>query len=387
MNNSINQCVFFDNKSFWKLLPWQEIETRILLVQQKIYKATKEYNRNKLYKIQNYLLNSNEARLIAINRIVNSIANYYKKNNNEYYYFNDQDKFTIFQFIFSSFKQKTEISNRIKLVIEKTREYLIYLCIQPEWYAKYEPLLKQKICVCKNNEVFINNSIKFSKDFLISQLYIFNIIHKLRSLPYIKISIDYWIKNNYSILYEYLSFLHITLIKIYCIGLEWYELKSIKLCLNKKYHHNKSNCKKLLKINNVFFFLLSIYCEKNIIILKQVNHYQVLLKQLYIAIRNTMYSKDYLERNRLKTYLRLNNIINKLIYKLITIYLNYISIIDKNIISISFNLINRLISLFYYKMRISYFLPTYNKKIYLYKFFYQKNISLQLNSYLIKINR
>nr|QCI03991.1 hypothetical protein [Antithamnionella ternifolia] len=372
MNKNIYQSFFFNNKSSWKLLPWKKIDTRILLIQQKIFKASKECNKSKIHRIQNYLLNSNEAKLTAINKIVNSISHYYDIQNNENYYFSDKDKYTIFKFILSNTIITDKISYRIRFIIEKIREYLIYLCINPEWKAKNEPLLKKKIYLLSNKKRLINHNKKHLISFYSKTILISTITDKLQSLPYISISIQYWIKNKFFSSYPCLSFLSFLLKTISLVGLEWYNLNLIKVKSNYKSNNASNFCD---------------YYNTSLIQINNIVNYNVIIKQLFLAIKRMIYVKDNLKRNRFKNHLNLSIIIKTAIWQLQTIYLAYISVINKISIEQYLDLINKLLSILIFKIQGLSIYEINNIQIDLHKFFYKKKTSFELSFLLLKINR
>lgn len=60
-------------KTSWSSLPWQKIYTRVLVIQKKIYKAAKLCQFNRMYKLQKYLLNTDEFKIFSIKNIIEQI--------------------------------------------------------------------------------------------------------------------------------------------------------------------------------------------------------------------------------------------------------------------------------------------------------------------------
>lgn len=125
----------------WRYTDWQKIILKLHKIQKKIYKASKEYDKKNVYKLQQAIMNSYDIKLLAVHKVTMNMSEYYLNYFSEKYNFNDNDK-TI---VYSSLCQNCIIDNKIINVLEKVKEYIIYLCIKPEWEAKIEPLFKSSI--------------------------------------------------------------------------------------------------------------------------------------------------------------------------------------------------------------------------------------------------
>lgn len=316
-------------KSSWNNLPWQKIYFKILILQKKIFQATKQYNFKKVYKIQKYLLNSNEAKLFSVESVLNQFDRYEIK---------DKDKFFIFKSLYSLNKNQ---NIEIHLFIEQIKQYLIYLCIKPEWQAK--------------SIIYFNNSDLKQKNFFLSSVdqYIFNnncnikytfskhLINKIQSFPYINNTIRYWLNNNYclnllntfNIIYEsktlnffrYKNNISINqyfsnlLFNINLIGLDWYLF----------YLSSSSyNC----DTKNTFYNIIQ----------SNINLYKYVLSIIKINLDN-----QYI-------FYKLNKIIQRYFYK----YLNSLSI---NYIEHIYRKINFLLY-YWYKKKCKIILYRYEKK-------------------------
>nr|QCI07799.1 hypothetical protein [Pleonosporium borreri] len=192
----------------WTNFPWNKIHTRILLIQKKIFQATKEYNKNKIYKLQKYLLNSNEVKLLSIDHIVKTIESYYSDNNITL--INNQQKYLLYKLLFDAHLYS---SNNLYFIIQQIRKYIIYLCIKPEWEAKLDFKFKQAfnfytyiiLQIKYINSKYIYNDF-FIKDKQINYNLIDNtfidisrIINKIQSFKYINTCIKYWLVNDFFI--------------------------------------------------------------------------------------------------------------------------------------------------------------------------------------------
>lgn len=126
--------------TIWSFLPWKKIYNKIYILQKQIYKSAQYCNFQMMKKYQKYLYNCNEIKILCIQNIINYIKKYYSLIHDEIYYIDDKDKFIIFQCLFT----KCKINDISTFIIENVKKYIMYLCIEPEWYTQ-------------NNMYIINN--------------------------------------------------------------------------------------------------------------------------------------------------------------------------------------------------------------------------------------
>lgn len=341
-----------NSKSSWNNLPWKKIYFKILILKKKIFQAAKQYDFKQVYKIQRYLLNSNEAKLFAIENVL-------KKNN--LYTINNKDKFFIFKSLYYLDNNK---NIKIYLFIEQIKQYLIYLCIDPEWQAKsvvyfYKIDLKKKdiFFYYINQYIFNNNyNIKYiSTNFL---------INKVKSFKYIHNTIKYWLYNNYYInlintfnivynnkdlncfickknilIHKYFSNL---IYNIYLLGLDWYVFY---LSLS-SYNYNTENIFNTTTCSNIKLYKYIIYTIKLNLYTKNISY------KLNKIIERYFY--------KYSNYLYINEI--ELIYKKINFLLYYYCKKKYNIIFYKYNAINNYyINIFLYGKKNNY---NYNKLLF-----------------------
>nr|YP_009296209.1 hypothetical protein Sebd_057 [Sebdenia flabellata]AOM65144.1 hypothetical protein Sebd_057 [Sebdenia flabellata] len=377
----------------WKFLPWKQINKRVFMLQKKIYEASKTCQKQKIYKLQNILINCNEAKIIAIENTSISILEYYLYYDSNKYILTDRYKFIIFQSLF----KKCYISNIFTVLLEKVRQYLIYLCIQPEWEARFEPLFHSSITGEINyssqekliNFLKDNRSYKSVKnDFLYINHHIVNkyinthyFINKIQSLPYINYCLELWL-NNCSIeeVYSFESYVlksnnlifYKLIYKILCTGIEWFNLKNLELeSKSNSYKFNSylsfiynidnfsSICISNRHINTFDFLLKSlglnsiikIFCNYNtkfftISNCKTLNSLNVkvcrvklynqiisnLCKDIMEKTKLILYKKDLFNRWRAKKSLKLSTITLKIFYKFIQFYKFFVLFLRINII-------------------------------------------------------
>lgn len=351
-----------DKSSDWQLLPWHKVNTRVVLLQRKIFEASKQYNLTKMYEMQNYLINSYEVRLHAVNQITYAINSYYKYEN---YSYNDFDKFNLFKYLFDNPKF---IKSKLRLVIERIKEYLIYLCLKAEWQARFFDNLNYL-----NQPKVLDTKKQESKDYdiIISNYYWLYTIHSLKKLPYINTCIDYWIRNYY-IIYDPSSnfkYLYYLLIYIHQLRFSWYSIKTKKI-----YYDNNINSLTLMNCNSIMQ-----NCE-----ISKMSEEIILINQ----IKTKIYNKDLLNRSRVNKNLSWNLIIYIMIREINKFFCRKLMQLNKRLIFYLLNQINYIMS--YLKI------GTNKQRIYntlhssqqsLYSILYRKQISIHLNLNLFKITR
>nr|YP_010198181.1 hypothetical protein LK226_pgp125 [Gracilaria ornata]UAD86597.1 hypothetical protein [Gracilaria ornata] len=133
-----------DEKTKWKCLPWDQIKQRVFVLKYKIYQASKVCDKNLIYKAQNNLINSSEAKIIAIQYMCRSIKDTYKNWNKENYNILDIDKTHIFCLLFGC-QHLNKIHQSFQAIIQKIEQYIIYLCLESEWNARFTSVFDTSI--------------------------------------------------------------------------------------------------------------------------------------------------------------------------------------------------------------------------------------------------
>nr|YP_010904253.1 hypothetical protein REQ04_pgp123 [Catenella fusiformis]WCH57504.1 hypothetical protein [Catenella fusiformis] len=182
----------------WKFLPWKRINQRIFTLQEKIYIFAQQCNKKSVHKIQNDILNSSDAKILAIQKIFKDLNKYHTNYNSTAI-----NKFYIYNYLFIN---QVHLPKK-QLIIENIKQYLVYLCLKPEWEARLESVYKFNV-VNTNECYFIyrlsnflakNCSSKSSKKFIHSldkgivnkYINVDSFINKIQSLP----SISYYVKS------------------------------------------------------------------------------------------------------------------------------------------------------------------------------------------------
>lgn len=202
----------------WKSLPWIKISQKIFILQEKIYKFSKQCNQYRVHQIQDYITNSADIKIFIIQKIINNLNKYYYKSNKKKYKIKDIEKFYIYQQLYHI--QKYEKS--IKIVLEYIKQYLVYICIKPEWEARFEPMYKFKLNILhnscslyklsnflfnyhKNKQPLHSYSLSINRN--TKYLLILYLTKRLKSSQSIKRYINYWL--NYQIIEKFLNFKNI----------------------------------------------------------------------------------------------------------------------------------------------------------------------------------
>lgn len=343
------KTIILDYSTIWKSLPWSQIEEKIFILQQKIYESSKECNQKEVQKLQNYILNSSDSKIFVIQKVVDYISKYYIKYNKEKYNFNDEDKFLVYKSLF----ENKICSNEVQFVIEQIKQYLVYLCIKPEWEARFEPIYKFNVNSKKQYyflyrlSKFLLKNLKYQsqkidiyplKSQLISKYTDLKyLICKIHAIPSISYYLQYWLNNQYILetlnnnrLVEKwtdytISNFHQLIYRIMCNGIDWY---------NTNYFQNIAAFYSFIKYLDVFIDTNnSIWiCVKNTLLMRA---YIYNINQVYYAIgvKNILLNTDNIYKNKQKilvseyliNYSEINHIF------LFHDYDNSIIQIDKNI--------------------------------------------------------
>nr|YP_010195929.1 hypothetical protein LK221_pgp126 [Gracilaria bursa-pastoris]UAD83326.1 hypothetical protein [Gracilaria bursa-pastoris] len=155
-----------NEKTIWKYLPWDQIEQRVFVLKYKIYQASKICDKNLIYKAQNNFINSNEAKIMAIQYICASIKDTYVNWNKENYNILDIHKTHIFCLLFDG-QHLNKIYTSFQAIIDKVEQYITYLCLKSEWNAKFTSIF--------DTSIYNHISYRIEEKKLISYKYMYDI--------------------------------------------------------------------------------------------------------------------------------------------------------------------------------------------------------------------
>nr|UAT97135.1 hypothetical protein Ahn.pli.UK.pt_236 [Ahnfeltia plicata] len=316
------------NSITWQNLPWNKINEKLFNLQRRIYKASQRCDYTIVHKLQNYLIDCDYIKMIAIQNVSENLNKYYLVYDEEKYLINNQEKFTILQQL--NCKKNTS-SQFFK---DKVKQYLVYLCLQPEWTAKLEPLYYESRNTSKNRldariKRFFCTNFKF-KAYSMCSLIISNkhavkyiskeyLCKKLQTIPSIVSNINLWLdqqgfleplinsKTGWEWLLPEEDKLFMLIEKIIYTGLEW----SIFSCTQLRYKIN-NNCKFLVifydkskffyfdncqicfyLVKDIQNFFVAVGCDPNLIVLNNIQANSSNLKILEFSLTNKIKSYKY----------------------------------------------------------------------------------------------
>nr|YP_009564832.1 hypothetical protein [Gelidium coulteri]QBA96183.1 hypothetical protein [Gelidium coulteri] len=336
----------FKSYKSWKDLPWKQINERIFILQNKIYKASRECDQKSVKYNQSILINSLEAKLKCIEDINKFIYKYYLIYNSEIYNSTEIYKKSI---LLCLLNKKNPFNYYIT---DKVKQNILYLCIQPEWQAKLEPSISKyltnfapKILDSRVNKYNLG---KLCSIFNITSntkyLDINYLLAKIQSSLPIDSIIKVWMKEQsiieplkYSYLNKYnTNYSCYNLYKLICYitycGIEWFtltkvfykpkeynKLKMVNISISNIYELSIIyTAKNKFIFDDYFFFFRSISLIVRIIRLNlrytkyRCESKKYILKSYTKTIKMKMYKKDFLGRLRPNTKLSFIGSINKI---------------------------------------------------------------------------
>nr|YP_010903651.1 hypothetical protein REP92_pgp124 [Hypnea wynnei]WCH56503.1 hypothetical protein [Hypnea wynnei] len=289
----------------WKSLPWIKISQRIFILQEKVYKFSKQCDQHTVHKLQGHIINSSDIKLFIIEKIINNVNQYYCKYKKEKYKVKDIEKFCIYKNFFHIQKHKKSI----KIILEYIKQYLVYVCIKPEWEARFEPMYKFKLNIL-NKSCFIYRTSKFLSNYSKNTQKVYNMsLYINKNTKYLFVS--YFIKRIQSLpcIRYYINY--------------WLSYQSINNSLNLKdlyynFYPSIFNCLDML-IDYIMFNGLEWYLIYNVNFLKKISK---VFKDIYILIDNNSYVKIYLNNFKFNIYLL--NLIRTIYHNLNFYYLSFL---------------------------------------------------------------
>nr|QVY58308.1 hypothetical protein [Kappaphycus striatus] len=366
----------------WRSLPWHKINNRVFALQEKIYKFSEQCNQESVYKLQDYMLNSSDMQLFAIQHMYSKIKQYYILRNKERYNLEDYDKRNIYNSLISCRKDY----RKNQVIVKNIKQYLVYLCLKPEWEARFEPMYKFNVNDQKKYHFlyklsnFLLPHTSYSKKSLSIQNYslssqrinkyidISNIASRIQTLPSISYHIDFWLKrqdlienlciskNIYITLKTEIDYLGNLLYGVVCNGFEWYSMTALyQQCRTRKLFnslHLLSNKSRTLEILTKYVFHSTISLKNIRSLYDIVRYYNC--NSNYISIYAKQKAKDFHIFCSIKTksYNVLAVQVNVIVYKHFIEYIkrflyhyDSISRLRINIISKSYNIMIKIYNL------------------------------------------
>ena len=367
--------------SYWKQLPWKNIDRYILILQKRIYQASLECNLRVLKYNQYRLINSFELKLKAIKSLYELINIYYLQHNNDQYIKKDifDDEITSILYYNGSSKSNW--------ALDKIEQYIAFMSIQPEWKAKIEPFILRKQCKLRDSvklSTLVNklNGFTGQVDTLsiacfLQYIDIDYLLSKMKLSLETHIKLKNWLKaqsiiqfSSFGDLFEY-QWKHIYytfstyLFYILYNGIEWLNLTrqhvSIneyqKLTINKVFLEEFNKHIIVYKVQQDFapgefiHFFIAIGLELKLLKSRVkysnyiIEYKKKLFNLLIKSIKRLLYKKDSLGRLRANTHLNLSKSMYKVKKYFINFYQNYAQHLSTNdLVNISNNIESLFIS-------------------------------------------
>ena len=209
----------------WKTINWTQVEFRVRRYQTRIYKASRDNNRNKVRCLQKRLLRSLDAKLMAVQRVTTLNKGKRTLGIDKNIFVTDNQKGKLVQKLrldrkvspskrvyTNKPKKKDKRSLGIPIIEDRAKQALCLIVLEPEWEARFEPnsygFRPGRNCHDAIESIFINlRNVSGNKDF---HKYILNaniskcfdkldhsyLLMKLETIPEIKDQVKAWLKAN-----------------------------------------------------------------------------------------------------------------------------------------------------------------------------------------------
>nr|YP_010851600.1 hypothetical protein QQP89_pgt015 [Echinothamnion hystrix]WGH14520.1 hypothetical protein [Echinothamnion hystrix] len=278
------------------------------MITKHIYTAMKKHDLMYVYKLQKYLINCNEAKVVLINKIFYNLQLYYNNCINIKLFIKDINKLNL---LYSLFITTSKVDSQF---FEQIKQSLIYISIKPIWIAKTAKNLTQLISIIPFNYL-LNENIN-SNSFL-SKI----IIKKINCYSYTNKSISQWLNQN----------ICFNLPKIY--NLKYIQNTNIGITNQSELNTKSSECLYLLinkiMVNDLFWYKFN--CIRN-----SKNFFKIINNRILIRSNNSQTKdetvnrfniifKQLLYRKTYKKFSKINvfNNNNKLLTNIKSLYRNY----------------------------------------------------------------
>ena len=136
----------------WKNIQWSQVQLRISKLQHRIYLSSKNNNKEKTQFLQKLLINSLDAKLLAVKQVTTKNINKKIVSIDNEFYNTDKQKMNLVKklkidgkvhLINKAYFSKLEKIQKGPLTIsiqeDRAKQYLVLLALEPEWEAKFEP--------------------------------------------------------------------------------------------------------------------------------------------------------------------------------------------------------------------------------------------------------
>jgi RNA-directed DNA polymerase len=143
-----------NSKIAWGNVDWQSVNKRITRYQERIYKSSKENNRNKTRFLQKQIINSLDAKLLAVKRVTTENKGRKTAGIDKLSYKTDVEKSLLVDELRVDGKaspikriyipkpetvEKRPLVGNLTTISDRAKQYIILLALEPEWEARFEP--------------------------------------------------------------------------------------------------------------------------------------------------------------------------------------------------------------------------------------------------------
>nr|YP_010850610.1 hypothetical protein QQP84_pgt015 [Lophurella hookeriana]WGH13333.1 hypothetical protein [Lophurella hookeriana] len=301
------------------------------MITKQIYKAMKKYDLIYVYKLQKYLINCNEGKVVLINKILSNLQLYYNNCINIKLLINNINKLDL---LYSLFITTAQIDNSF---FDQIKKNLIYISIKPTWTAKVAKHSTELIRIIPLNYL-LNTHENINSNYFLSKI----IIKKISCYNYTNKSINQWLNKNICLNLEYIPYINKSIFnqsefntnvleclyslisKIMENDLFWYKFNYIRSSknffkiINNKIIIKLNHCKKqnttISTFNLIFKQLLYRKTYKNINKINIFNNYKKILNNIKSLYKNHYFSSvTFISLDLIESC---NKIINYFIYTL-----------------------------------------------------------------------
>nr|YP_009394530.1 hypothetical protein [Vertebrata thuyoides]ARW63092.1 hypothetical protein [Vertebrata thuyoides] len=318
----------FNLNNFWPNSFWSKVHLRILMLMKQIFIETKKHNVRNVYRLQNYLINSNELKISELNKIIQKVClSYYKKEKKKHIL----DNSLKLNLINNAFNIETLKNEDYIIIKTQLKENLILASIEPVHKARSTKFIHKSkslkfsdgdiIKYCVSNKYIIKKLVQYNqmKKFILNLLkknHFFNVLEIFYSKNIFNLKQPNYILYVNDII-ENTSFINL-MHQIISIDTIWYSFNETK----------KNQYTTIINLPNLF----TVYTQY--ISFSKV--FKIYLRSFFSTIKSKIYKYVFIKTSYNSLFYKLINLCESWYYKIKP----FISI---NIIHICYKYINNII--------------------------------------------
>ena len=136
----------------WNEIDWDRVQSKIEDIQKRIYKASLSGNKGRINSLQDFLISSLDAKLLAVRRVTTEKKNKNMAEMEGRLYLTPHEKMKLARNItidgsqssiprgcISKLEKTEKCPLRITIIRDKAKQKLVLMALNPEWEAKFEP--------------------------------------------------------------------------------------------------------------------------------------------------------------------------------------------------------------------------------------------------------